>query len=109
MDDIKPKKIKVQEDSTSHGHDFDGNEGSVKQTRSHHLTQSKQIPDSLLYANIGANSRKHKRETRKLEKAKRLANMPHTKFKRILYYMNPRNFLALFLVSADLSLSFALL
>jgi membrane peptidoglycan carboxypeptidase len=92
MDDIKPKKIKVQEDSTSHGHDFDGNKRSVEQIQSRSLTQNKQIPDSLLYANIGANSRKYKRETRKLEKAKRLANMPHTKFKRILYYMNPRNF-----------------
>jgi hypothetical protein len=53
---------------------------------------SRDIPESLLYANIKPNSRKYKKESKKIEKAHRLAAMPKSKFKRILYYLHPKNF-----------------
>jgi membrane peptidoglycan carboxypeptidase len=92
MDDIKPKKIKVQTEGSTPDRPLSGSSRSSNSSSSNSSTHGAgHLPDSLLYANIGANSRKHKRETKKIEKAKRLANMPHTKFRRFLYYMNPRN------------------
>ena len=53
---------------------------------------NKDIPESLLYANIKPNSRKYKKESKKIEKAHRLAAMPKSKLKRVLYYLHPKNF-----------------
>ena len=53
---------------------------------------NKDIPESLLYANIKPNSRKYKKESKKIEKAHRLAAMPKSKLKRALYYLHPKNF-----------------
>lgn len=66
------------------------NKVNKKPLSQHH----KDIPESLLYANIKPNSRKYKKESKKIEKAHRLAAMPKSKFKRILYYLNPKNFFA---------------